>query len=552
MLYGLATDAVIIIDTRAKAVVGRIDLASGSFDLDIARDGSRGVVANRVTGSLTVIDLELRTIAKSFSAVTPPGAVEVTRSGVAFYASFDQHTEIHRVDLTTEDDTELQRLVHYQADMELADDDIRLYVADSALSAGHVAVYDTTDGVWGLLDSSTISLVTLKRHVLLGPSGRVYYAEHQFGSANDLGFITGGSREQILDENSSGTLAVGTSRLWDAALMRPVAQLPETLRAAAFAAAGQELWTQDVASDGLHFMGTSELVGATELGVREVAPGPLSSYTLDQLVADPVRDLLYARSHSANVVLAIDRATLQPIRELRVGSEPSDIAVAADGGVLYVGHQDMSGVAVIDLTSLVVDRFVKVPAMPYEIETAGTNRLVYTSRSYTTALFDIATKATYALPAQPDYGALATTPDGTTLFIGESGSSSCHLYRFTISGTTVTAAGTTDMNGAAGFNNPPRVIATNPSGTTVFYGGTAFDAGALPATRYSASSHVRVVSPDGRVGLSSTHVIDVATGESLGVLPVSGTAIAIEPTSHTAYVASSGTITAIDLDGYAP
>lgn len=265
VVYGLASDAVLVFDTRTKMQVARIELTTAATDLDVAGDGSRAVVGHRVAHEITVLDLEHRSVAGTVATATDPTRLEVTRDGIVFYVDFDQWSEVHRVDLASGTDVKLQDLVHYKSDIELADDDVRLYVADSASSSSEFAVYDTTDGVFGLIDTSASSFSGPTRQVLVGTTGHVYYAEHEWADPANPTSVTGATDEPIFAEARDGHVAVGASHVWDAELVHPIAPLPGEVSAAAFAAAGQEVWMYPQAGGSVRFIATGELVGAPRL-----------------------------------------------------------------------------------------------------------------------------------------------------------------------------------------------------------------------------------------------------------------------------------------------
>lgn len=543
LVYGLADNAIVVFDTRAKQRLASIAYSGAGYDFDVDRHGARMVVSVRGTtdGSIVVIDLAQRQVIATYHVTEPPGPIELAASGTAYYTNFDQFSTLHALDTATGTDAISRMQIAYQADLDLSPDDARLYVGDSGLSDCAMTAYDpVTLATLGRTHwDANFDFENATRHVFASRAGDVFFARHQW-RGDDLGFITGGTHdEDILAESDDGSIAVGTAHTFDAALAEPIGVLPSgtVASAATFAANGQELWYYD---GGIRYIATADLAGTRPLGVREVAPLPLAQYTLDQLVYDGTRGLLYARDSGHDAVIAIDAATLAPIKEIRIGTAPSDLALDPTGQALYAGHGEMESIAKIDLATLSFDRFAATPRLPYEIEPAGAGRLIVADARFDGAptLFDVATGNAAPTTQDINFVALATSGDGTRLFAGGG-----DVYEFAIGSTSLSLLRKT----TSGVSSAYRVAVARPDGSSVFYSGAAFDAATL-TNQFTTAGPVIAVSPDGRFAFTATSVVDAATGAVLGTLPVTAQAIAVG--SDTAYLASGGAIAKLSLASF--
>jgi hypothetical protein len=89
-----------------------------------------------------------------------------------------------------------------------------------------------------------------------------------------------------------------------------------------------------------------------------------------------------------------------------------------------------------------------------------------------------------------------------------------------------------------------------PDGSGVYYAGYLLDGNDLSVLRYSSAETILAVTADGRRALSSSSVYDVATGERLGALPATTSALAISPDGAKVYLAAAGAIISVDLGGF--
>jgi len=549
-VYGLTASAVIVIDTRLKSEVARVPLIAAATDLDISNDGTYAVVAHGPSRGVSVLDLDQRVVTTVLPVSADPDRIEVSDAGISYYATA---SAIHRLDLATGQDLLMGQNVAYMPDIELAPDGNSLYVGDSSTSSGALRAYDVASSGFVFIATthweSGLGFYNPARQVLVSRAGHAYYAAHQW-LAGDLTFVTSGTGESVLAEDDAGRIAIGPHRVWDAALGLVIMNT-ETISGAAFAAADQEVWTYG--SNRLRYVATTELIGSVALGAREVPPLQLSAYQFGYLVHDPSRAVLYGSAQARDAVVVIDDVTLAPLVEIRVGTEPTDLAFDPSGNTLYVGHGDLEAITVVSLDPIGFGHFVPTPKLPYEVEAAGPGRVVFNDRDQFTrpVLFNINTGLVRA-EVPIDLVAASIAVEGNVLFAGESIGSFCNLYKYAIGTSSLTEIDRTNQGMSAGFPSPPRILALS-AGTDVFYASRAFAQLDLTQPRYSVTEPVRVVTPDGRLALSAGRVWDRATGADLGPLPgAAAQTIAVDPASHRAFRVNGVNVTIVDLDVYQP
>jgi hypothetical protein len=286
--------------------------------------------------------------------------------------------------------------------------------------------FDRSDGILTTVDQSAFKgdqgFSNPERHVYLSPGGQhAYYSGYQL-DAGSLKLVSGRTFEKIYAEDRHGTFAIGAGHVFDAKLVQPVVALPHGAMTALLTPDDQELWYYSPETARLYYVNPYDLIAGRALGVREIDPAPLASHTFTKLIHDPVRPRLYGLDTAHAVVVVIDTATLQPIREIRVGNTPTDLDIDPAGVTLFVGHLDVLGFARIDLTTLTFERFVFTPSNSYRVVALGADRVVTNDDGQWTGamLTDAATGAVLSSAGSHE-GALSATGDRTTLFLGDSG-----------------------------------------------------------------------------------------------------------------------------------
>jgi hypothetical protein len=550
---------VIIIDTKSRTEVGRVTLAQPATDLDISPNGAYLVVSHDAAHAISVVNAAARSVSTTVFTQSDPYCVEVGSSGTAYYIELDQWTSIRRVGLPGGADTLLGSWSVYRGDAELSADGAFLYVGESGISGGALIKYNVAGGGLVPVDESNYDdgygFPYPQRHVYLAPGGRhIYYAGYQL-DAGSLGTLRGRTGEQIFAEDAAGTIAIGSSHIFDAELVRPVASLPRTASAAVLVGEANELWYYSSSTGRLYYTNPYTLFRSDGLGRREVEPGPLASYSFTELVHDPVRPRLYGLDAAKGAVVVIDAVTLQPTRVILVGSTPTDLDIDSSGTTLFVGHLDVLGFARIDLATLTFESFVTSPRNTYRIEAVSGGRVVTIDDDQwtTPTLADAVTGQVLAQRSWAVYqGALSATADGATVFVGESSLSGSNVIRYSVATGQLVKIDESDYDGGYGFPYPQRSTVALPDGSGVYYAGYLLDGNDLSILRYPLAGPILAVTPDGRLALSASAVYSVATGTSRGPLPVAaaGRALAISPDGRKAFIGAGGSIAAVDLTAY--
>lgn len=562
VVYALNTavpSQVVVLDVATRSELTRISLPQPANDMDLSPNGQHLVVSHDVVHQISVIDTSQLTLAATVPVASDPYRLEVNDAGVVYYVEYDQWVEVRRVNPAVgfSSDVLLGGWPTYEADSELSPDGAFLFLGEAYLSGSSLAKWDVSAGGMTKVDQSTwddgygFSYPT--RYLYLSPDGkRAYYAGYQLDAAN-LAFTVGWLGERVLVEDQAGTFAVGESTVFDAKTLRPVGSLPRQAGCAALVNADGELWYYGVADGRIYWAPVADLLGGATLGSRAISAEPLSSYILSRLVRDPARPRLYGLDATRNLVVAIDSDTGTPLGAVLVGSTPTDLSISLAGDALWVGHWDTLALARIDLSTFSFDRFVVVPRVPYQVEALAAGRVAIIDEDQwtTPTIVDGATGAVTASASWGAYeGALASAVNGTSLFVAESSLSGSNMTRYDVSAGLLTQVGKTTYNGGYGFPYPPRRVVALPDGSAVYYAGFLIDGANLAILRYVQSDPIVTVSPDGRIGISSTKVYRVSDGAVLGTLPVSGSVQALSPDGNTLYISTPAAIAKVDLSAY--
>jgi len=237
---------------------------------------------------------------------------------------------------------------------------------------------------------------------------------------------------------------------------------------------------------------------------------------------------VYVVSRTSGTVTPVDTATDTAGPAIRVGAQPSAIAITPDGRTAYVVNtNDQAGLkdgTVTPITTATDEpgKPVKVGIEPDAIAITPNGQTAYVANqlSGTVTPITIATNAP-GKPIKVGYtpDAIAITPDGQTAFVANEGIGQ--------GGTVTPIATATDQPGKPiGVGVDPTGIAVTPNGQTAYVlsrGGTTISSGG------GSVSQAGTVTP-----------INTATGRSGKPITVSGgptlIAIAISPNGQTAYV----------------
>jgi YVTN family beta-propeller protein len=160
--------------------------------------------------------------------------------------------------------------------------------------------------------------------------------------------------------------------------------------------------------------------------------------SVNRLASDPTRPRVYATVPDSNSVAVIDTVNLSILKNIPIGSNPTGLAVSADGSRLWVANNSSatSSIGVVDLNTLETLPSLPVPNAPYDVEEGLGNRLYVTSENHGIMQIDARTGASLG----NFYGAsfLEISPDRKTLFVAGRGGSPSYMTKFDVSTPTPT------------------------------------------------------------------------------------------------------------------
>lgn len=558
-LYGLSggtPSEVVVIDTEAKAELTRIELPGVGTDIDMSPNGEWLVVSQGGEHQLSLVDADRDAIKATLPVVSDPEVVEVDDNGIAYYAERNQWVAVRRVDLQVgmPSDTKLDVGLVSAPDLELSSDGAFLYAGESGSSGSFLYKFDVSGGDSTLVAKGTWTdghgFVYASRSLLVsGSVERVYYGWREL-LGDDLKLVSGFTGQSVFAENQTGAFGVGENTLFDTVTLRTLGKLPRTATAAALTSHDKIVWYYDGAMGDGHYANVADLIGTPALGVREIAPMPLNTYTLSKLIADPKRRRLYSIDTKQGLALSIDSDTLEPVASVIVGTSPSDLALNFRGDTLFVGHSGSLGIARIRTSDFSFERFVTVPRVPYEIEPLSDARLATIDQDQwtTPSIVDENTGAVLASSPRAAYrGVLSATADGKTLFVGDTNASRSNMTRYDVSGSALTQVDKTTYDNGFGFENVTHWGICVPDGSGVFYASYLLDGLDLGVLRYQVASPVRAVTPDGKLATTSSAVFDATTGKAIADLGITGDVQAVDAAGEILYLSSPGVLTKVDL-----
>jgi DNA-binding beta-propeller fold protein YncE len=557
LMFGLnaaTSSEVVVFDTAMKKEVTRVALPGTAVDMDLSPNGQHLVVGFSGTKQVSVVDTS------TFALTNVPTAagvwsVAVENAGNIYY--WDQQADLlHRMDLAagSSSDVKLVTPDSYEPPaLQLSADGGLLYVGGQGTTASDI--YSLNVSLGGALQVGTGNWQGVgsgfslpPRYLYLGPSGKnVYYDGYQL-DANQLTFVRGPSGI-VLAEDTAGSVAASTTNVLDARLLTRLSTFAAPVAAGALTASDHELWTFDKNAGVMTCSNLADFVGGKTLGVRESAPGPLSTHGFAKLIADPKRPRLYGLDTLKQVVVEIDPATGAALRQVLVGSGPTDLEIDPTGTYLYAGHTATQGLAQIDADSLTLKRFIPTRYVDFDVAPLGVDRIaVIDAWEWTTpSLIDVATGTVLDSQYEGSYeGQLAATFDGNTLFVADNpGVTSPVIVRYDVSAgklQKVTQSSSTLQAGASA-----RTLLGTPDGTSVFYAGQCLNGTDLTQIRYPQPDRILSVAPNSLLAASSSRVYRVSDGTPLATVPGPCPVQAFSPDSGTLYCTDAGFLTSLDV-----
>lgn len=557
LMFGLnaaPSSEIVVFDTAMKKEATRVALGGAAVDFDLSPNGQHLVVAFSGVKQVAIVDTSTFALT-NVPAATGAWAVAVDNAGNIYY--WDHQLDLlHRMNLAAgpSSDVKLTTPYSYQPPaLQLSADGSLLYVGGQGSTASDVYSLNVSGadavrvgaGNWAGVGSG-FSLPP--RYVYLGPSGKnVYYDGYQL-DAVQLTFVRGPSGI-VLAEDTAGNVAASTVGVVDARLLTRLATFAAPVAAGALTASDHELWTFDQNAGAMTCANMTDLIGGKTLGVRESAPGLLVNHGFAKLVADPKRPRLYGLDTLKQVVVEIDPATGAALRQVLVGSGPTDLEIDPTGTFLYTGHSGTQGLAQIDAESLTFKGFIPTRYVDFDVAPLGVDRIaVIDTWEWTTpSLIDVATGAVLDSQFEGRYeGQLAATTDGKSLFVADNpGVTSPVIVRYDVSSGRLQQASKSSSTLAAGAS--VRTLLATPDGTSVFYAGQCLNGTDLTQIRYAQRDRILSIAPNSLLAASSSKVYRVSDGTPLATVPGPCPVQTFSRDSATLYCTDAGFLTSLDV-----
>jgi YVTN family beta-propeller protein len=260
-----------------------------------------------------------------------------------------------------------------------------------------------------------------------------------------------------------------------------------------------------------------------------------------KMKVDPQRPYLYAVDSVNNSLHFVNLTTNTVESTIFVGSSPEDLDINQDGSKLFVANFGSTNIGVVDLSTrtmtgnLLVNTAVDIwNGNPYRIVCGTGDTLVFTSQDQWNSLklVNALTGANLAVGGTIYEPGLAASPDGTRVYVGESGISTATLTRWDISGSTLTQV---DIStGVNAFTSP--TVVTSDDGRYVFWAGMKFLANNLKSVLGTFSENILASNADGSVVVGPTKIHDGTTFAAKKMLPLSTSIMAMSADGKTLYL----------------
>ena len=174
--------------------------------------------------------------------------------------------------------------------------------------------------------------------------------------------------------------------------------------------------------------------------------------------ADSLTNSLWVADTGADSLRRIDLAT-GARTQVSVGSQPTDVAVSADGTLAFVTNSSDDTLSVVDTTTLSVVGTVPVGRNPLDVATAGSRAYVANFADHSISVVDGPTSSVVATVDVPGFPAgVSTSPDGSRLFV----TTFFDGFLYTID------TATNGIVDAVIVGTEPRGVATNSDGSRLY------------------------------------------------------------------------------------
>ena len=262
---------------------------------------------------------------------------------------------------------------------------------------------------------------------------------------------------------------------------------------------------------------------------------------VERMIADPKRPYIYAVDKVNNSLHFINLSTNVVDKTIYVGSSPVDLDINLEGTTLYIANFGSTEIAMVDLDAqtlagtIFVDTTVGTwDGNPYRLACTAGDTLVFTSMDQWNDLKLVNALTGASLDVQgsiyePD---LVASPDGTSIYAGESGISTETLSRYTVANGKLTS-----VDVSAGINNfTSATVLITKDGQYIFYAGQKFLAKNLKSSLGTFSEGIAAINSDGSLAIGASHIFDGTTFGVKRITPISTSTMVVSPDDKTLYL----------------
>jgi YVTN family beta-propeller protein len=257
----------------------------------------------------------------------------------------------------------------------------------------------------------------------------------------------------------------------------------------------------------------------------------------------------YITHFNSNYVTVLDVATNQVVKTLIVGQSPEAVAVAPNGGAVYVGNYLGDTLSIIDTSTQTVSGTIAVGDGPRGVAVSPDSSRVYVANnaaSTVSVVNAIAGTVIATIPVGATPWGVAVSPDGTRAYVANGGSGSLSVINTFNNTVAVTIP----------VGNLPYGVAISPDGARVYvanFGSNSVSVVSTATNTVIATVFVDsgpfglALSPDGTrlwvtTNQNTVSAIDTASNTKFASIPVGNhpLGIAVTPDGTRAYVANYG------------
>lgn len=460
-LYALSrtTNELLFIQLDTFQIKKRLPVGSAPLGIDIV--DTKMYIALSGSTFIAVVDLDQQVVSSMISVADTPGQVAVDGNNL-FYASYDQWVEIHKKDLTTGADVIIEKSI-YEPQLVVDREAHKLYAGETGISRYKVNAYSSIDGspLWTLSPEQG----GYANNMLLA-NGQLYYGSLQIDP----------NTQQIISTTSTGeVLAVLDGFLFTrTAILSGIDGTVVAKYNDAPLLAVDSSHNLYMLDDYLHnsIYKRSVVLPANNVPISYENGNNLitTDQALTAFAVGANDHYLYAVSNSANRLLQIDSDTMQVVADRFIGSQPTDVDIR--DGILYVSLGGSTHLAKIDTQNETnfMAPIVEIPTVSITSNVAaGIGNVYYMDPTSFGYLHKYDTADT-TYPGMYYGAGLVTSPDGSKLYVGESGSTGSKLHQIN------TSSGAVAQQSAAYYEGTSVII---QDGSYIYYGSRRLDANDL-------------------------------------------------------------------------